>query len=127
MERAGVTGSRKENVVCILVYLLISLCISGLGIVVLALLLYKLHLSMQAVTVSVIILYILSTGIAGFLAGKKMQVHRFMWGLLMGCTYYLLLLVISYIYHGQGTVVAGSLWTTFLLCSGGGMLGGMLS
>ncbi len=127
MERASAVKGKKETAICMLVYLVISLCITALGIVVLALLLYKLQLSLQVVTVVVIILYILSTGVAGFLAGKKMQVHRFMWGLLMGCAYYLLLLVVSYIYHGEGTVVAQSLFTSFLLCAGGGMLGGMLS
>lgn len=127
MERASAVNGKKETAVCMLVYLVISLCITALGVVVLALLLYKLHLSMQVVSVVVIILYILSTGVAGFLAGKKMQVHRFMWGLMMGCAYYLLLLMVSYLYHGEGTVVAQSFLTTFLLCAGGGMLGGMLS
>lgn len=127
MERANVAGSKKETAICMLIYLIISLCITALGIGILALLLYKLHLPLQAVSVVVIILYILATGVAGFLAGKKMQVHRFMWGLMMGCAYYLLLLLISYVYHGEGTVVAQSFLTTFLLCAGGGMLGGMLS
>ncbi|MBQ7919248.1 MAG: TIGR04086 family membrane protein [Lachnospiraceae bacterium] len=127
MERANAANGKKEIAVCMLIYLIISLCITALGIGILALLLYKLHLPLQVVSVVVIILYILSTGIAGFLAGKKMQVHRFMWGLLMGCAYYLVLLLVSYIYHGEGTVVAQSFLTTFLLCGGGGMLGGMLS
>lgn len=127
MERTNVVGDKKETAICMLIYLIISLCITALGIGILALLLYKLHLSLQVVSVVVIILYILSTGVAGFLAGKKMQVHRFMWGLMMGCAYYLLLLLISYAYHGEGTVVAQSFLTTFLLCAGGGMLGGMLS
>lgn len=127
MERASAANDRKEISVCLLIYLLISLCITALGIGILALLLFKLQLPLQVVSVVVIILYILSTGAAGFLAGKKMQVHRFLWGLLMGVAYYLVLLIVSYVYHGEGTVVAQSLLTTFFLCTGGGMLGGMLS
>lgn len=127
MERANVAGARKDISVCMLIYLLISFCITAVGVGILALLLFKLQLSLQVVSVVVIILYILSTGAAGFLAGKKMEVHRFLWGLLMGVAYYLVLLVASYIYHGEGTVVAQSFFTTFLLCAGGGMLGGMLS
>ena len=127
MERTNAVNGKKEITVCMLIYLLISLCITALGVGLLALLLYKLRLPLQVVSVAVIILYILSTGVAGVLAGKKMQVHRFMWGLMMGCAYYLVLLLVSYIYHGEGTVVAQSLLTTFLLCAGGGMLGGMLS
>ena len=127
MERTNVVNGKKEISVCMLIYLLISLCITALGIGLLALLLDKLRLPLQVVSVVVIVLYILSTGVAGFLAGKKMQVHRFMWGLMMGCAYYLVLLLVSYIYHGEGTVVAQSLLTTFLLCAGGGMLGGMMS
>lgn len=127
MERVSTGNGKKEIWVCMAIYLLISLCITALGIGIVALLLYKMQIPLQVVSALVIVLYILATGVAGFLAGKKMQVHRFMWGLMMGCIYYLLLLVISFIYHGEGTVVAQSFLTTFLLCAGGGMLGGMLS
>lgn len=127
MERVTAGNGKKEVVVCMTVYLLIALCIAALGVSIIALLLYKLQLPLQVVTVAVIVLYILATGVAGFLAGKKMQVHRFMWGLMMGCAFYLILLIASYVYHGAGTVASQSLLTTFLLCAGGGMLGGMLS
>lgn len=127
MERVTAGNGKKEVVVCMTVYLLIALCIAALGVSIIALLLYKLQLPLQVVTVAVIVLYILATGVAGFLAGKKMQVHRFMWGLMMGCVFYLILLIASYVYHGAGTVASQSLLTTFLLCAGGGMLGGMLS
>lgn len=118
---------RKEFSVCMLVYLMISLCVTIFGVGILAFLLFKLQLPLKVVSVAVIILYIFSTGIGGFLAGKKMEVHRFLWGLTIGVAYYLVLLVVSYVYHGGGVMLAQSLFTTFLLCVGGGMLGGMLS
>ena len=59
--------------------------------------------------------------------GKLTGVKRFLWGLLAGILYFALLLLISLgVYHSlQGE--AGNLLTTFLLCAGGGMLGGMVS
>ena len=54
-------------------------------------------------------------------------VKKFLWGLLAGILYFVLLLLISLgVYHSvQGELM--NLLTTFLLCAGGGMLGGMVS
>lgn len=107
--------------------LLASYLVSGILLVILTVLLYKLELDEQKVTAGIIVIYVLSTFAGGFLLGKWAKVRRFVWGLSLGVIYFGLLLVISLgVYRtlqGNGTNIV----TTFLLCAGGGMFGGMLS
>lgn len=121
---------RQENGVSwlnLLTYLLIAYIVSVLILVVLALLLYKMNISEQIVSVGVVITYVLSCFLGGFLAGKKMKQKRFLWGLIMGIGYFLVLLVLSVAINHSFSAIADSLFTTLILCAGGGMLGGMLS
>ena len=72
-------------------------------------------------------IYILVTFLAGFLAGKREGARKFLWGLLMGCLYFIILTLVSLIVnHGMGELSSG-FFTTLVLCAGSGMLGGMLS
>ena len=59
--------------------------------------------------------------------GKLTGTKKFLWGLLLGVLYFVLLLLISLgVYHTLQAEIT-NLLTTFLLCAGGGMLGGMVS
>ena len=59
--------------------------------------------------------------------GKLTGNRKFLWGLVTGILYFALLVVISLgLYHSLQTDLM-NLATTFLLCTGGGMLGGMVS
>jgi putative membrane protein (TIGR04086 family) len=61
------------------------------------------------------------------LAGKTADRRRFLWGVVMGVAYYVILVVVSLIVNKGAEAVAANMLTTFLLCAGSGMLGGMLS
>ena len=78
-------------------------------------------------TAGIIVIYVLSTFVGGFILGKLKRVKKFLWGLIMGVLYFVLLFLISFVvyrsFDGNGTNVM----TTLLLCAGGGMLGGMLA
>ena len=101
--------------------------VTGIMLLLLTVLLYKAGLSEENVNAGIILTYVISTFAGGFVIGKITGVKRFLWGLLAGILYFVLLLLISLgVYHSlQGE--AGNLLTTFLLCAGGGMLGGMVS
>ena len=56
-----------------------------------------------------------------------MKVKRYIWGLGLGVVYFALLLLITLgVYRGLNGDGA-NLLTTFILCAGGGMAGGMIS
>lgn len=107
--------------------LLASYIITGIFLIVLALLLYRFELNERIVSAAIVAIYVLSTFIGGFIIGKLVRVRRFLWGMSLGVIYFALLLLITLgVYrglNGDGT----NLLTTFILCAGGGMAGGMIS
>ena len=107
--------------------LLFSYILTGGLLLLLALLLYKAGLSQKVVSICIIVIYVLATFFAGFITGKKLKSKKFLWGALMGLMYFLVLTVISLIVNRQPGILTNSFLTTLVLCSGGGMLGGMLS
>lgn len=129
------TGQRREAdrkadgriSVDMLKALLCAYVMTGILLLVLTLLLYKAGLSEENINAGIILTYVISTFSGGFVVGKLTGVKKFMWGLLLGILYFVLLMLISLgIYHSLQSDAA-NLVTTFLLCAGGGMLGGMIS
>lgn len=111
----------------ILKALLCAYVVTGILLLVLTLLLYKAGLSEENVNAGIILIYVISTFSGGFVIGKLTGTRKFLWGLLLGVIYFVLLLLISLgIYHSLQADVM-NLVTMFLLCAGGGMLGGMIS
>lgn len=118
---------QESKGIWILKSLLVSYAVTGVLLLILAVLLYKLDLDEQKVTMGIIVIYVLSTFWGGIVIGKLMRVRRFVWGLFLGGLYFVLLLLISVgVYRGIQNDGVGVV-TTFLLCAGGGMLGGMIS
>ena len=120
-------GGIGQAAVRMLKALLCAYVVTGIMLLLLTVLLYKAGLNEENVNAGIILTYVISTFAGGFVIGKLTGVKRFLWGLLAGILYFALLLLISLgVYHSlQGE--AGNLLTTFLLCAGGGMLGGMVS
>ena len=118
---------RGTQVFQILKALLASYIVTGILLFVVTFFLYKFEWDEQMVTAGIIVIYVLSTFVGGFILGKIRKARKFMWGLIIGVLYFALLFLISFgVYRnfdGNGTNVI----TTLLLCAGGGMLGGMLA
>lgn len=107
--------------------LLFSYILTAILLALLAFLLYKLGLDERKVSIAIIAIYVIGTFFGGFVMGKKMGSRKFLWGLLMGTVYFLVLAVVS-LCVGKGNIQMGSsFFTTLALCAGGGMLGGMVS
>lgn len=117
----------EQTAVRMLKSLLCAYIVTGIMLLILTLLLYKAGLSEENINAGIILTYVISTFAGGFVIGKLTGVRKFLWGLLTGIVYFVLLLLISLgVYHSlQGEIA--SLLTAFLLCAGGGMLGGMVS
>lgn len=119
---------RKDSkVMWMLKALLVSYVVTGLLLLLLTLLLYKFELNEKAVSAGIIAIYVVSTLIGGIIIGKTAKVKKFVWGISLGIIYFAMLLLITLgVYHtlnGNAT----NLMTTFVLCAGGGMIGGMIS
>lgn len=118
---------RGTQVFQILKALLASYIVTGILLFVVTFFLYKFDWDEQMVTAGIIVIYVVSTFVGGFILGKIRRARKFLWGLVIGVLYFVLLFLISFgVYRnfdGNGTNVI----TTLLLCAGGGMLGGMLA
>ena len=124
---AGKSGEAGNRGMDLLKALLCAYVITGILLLVLSLLLYKMGLSEENVNAGIILIYVISTFAGGFVIGKLTGSRKFLWGLIAGVLYFALLVLISFgIYHSIQSG-AGDILTTVLLCAGGGMLGGMVS
>ena len=126
-KKAGGTQGIEKKVLQILKALLCAYAVTGILLLALTLLLYKMNLSEENVNAGIILIYVISTFASGFVMGKLTGTRKFLWGILTGVLYFVLLVLISLgLYHSlQADAV--NIATTFLLCAGGGMLGGMVS
>ncbi|MBD5495186.1 MAG: TIGR04086 family membrane protein [Lachnospiraceae bacterium] len=124
MERKAIDSGKIVFVMkCMLAAYLLT---AGL-LLLLALMLYRFGLSEKVVSICIILIYIAVTFLAGFIAGKRAGEKKFLWGLVMGCVYFLILMAVSLIVNRGIEEPISRMATVFMLCSGSGMLGGMLS
>lgn len=106
--------------------LVISCAVTAFLLLILALLLLKLNLDEEKINVGIILVYILSAFLGGWVTGKKSGSRKFLWGMLTGCFYFIILLAVSLL-NAAGDISPGRVITTLAMCLGGGMLGGMLA
>lgn len=119
---------RKDSkVMWVLKALLASYIVTGILLLLLTMALYKMELNEKMVSAAIVAIYVMATLIGGILIGKMAKVKRFIWGLGLGIAYFALLLLITLgVYHTLNGDGANPV-TTFILCAGGGMVGGMIS
>lgn len=107
--------------------LLFSYGVTVLLLLLLTILLYKAGLDEENINAGITVTYLISTLAGGFILGRIMKQKRFLWGIVLGILYFLLLFLISLgIYHTIQAPAAGIL-TTLAICTAGGAVGGMLS
>ena len=110
----------------ILKCLLLSYLLTTGLLLLLALMLYRFGLSEKIVSVCIVAIYIIVTFFSGFLTGKREGSRKYLWGLLLGSLYFIVLLIVSLIVN-HGMSASGNFFTVLILCAGSGMLGGMVS
>ena len=123
----GKKEKKESKGIWLLKALLAGYVVTGVLLMILALLLYQIDLDERKVTMGIIATYVISTFTGGFIMGKLVEEQRFVWGLILGVIYFLLLFAVSFAVNHQLQSNGTNLITTLLLCAGGGMLGGMVS
>lgn len=118
---------RNTWVLSILKILLFMYIITGILLVILAGLLYKLQLSEGVVSAGIVVIYVVSGFLGGFLAGKTMKTRKFLWGMILGGCYFLILIAGSIAFQHGIDMEISRFFTTLILCIASGMIGGMAS
>ena len=107
--------------------LLAAYVVTGILLLILTMLLYKLELNEKVVSAAIVAVYLVSTLMGGIFIGKMARVKRYLWGMGLGVLYFGLLILITLGVYRDLNTDAVNLMTTLVLCAGGGMAGGMLS
>lgn len=115
------------RVKAVLKSLLFAYAVTGLFLLLLAFLLFRFDLGEAPVAAGIIIVYVISCLLGGFMAGKIMRKDKYLWGIAVGLCYFVLLVSVSWAVQGRWDMSLQHAVTTFFMCLGGGALGGMLS
>lgn len=117
----------KSITMPVLVDLVAMYVITGILLAVLAALLGRVDMSDTAVSIGIILTYIISCFAGGFLIGKKKKKKKYLWGICVGCFYFLVLLLGNLAVNRglDGKLI--HMLTTAVLCILSGMAGGMAS
>ena len=117
----------KKYILSVLKFLFVSFLMSVALLFLLAFFVFKFHWSDTVVSAAVIVIYVLTNFLAGFLAGKTMGQQKYLWGLALGTAYFGVLWIVSVLSGQSPEEIGRGFAMTLFLCSASGMLGGMLS
>ncbi|MFA9465214.1 MAG: TIGR04086 family membrane protein [Velocimicrobium sp.] len=107
--------------------LIASYIITGIFLLVLALVLYKVEPPEGVIQVGIIFSYIVSPFVGGILVGKGEETKRFLWGAFLGVLYFCIIFAVSIVLSQSLFDRFGMVVSVFGMCALGGMLGGMIS
>ena len=124
MERQA---NKQSMVIPVMVILVTMYIITGILLLLLAFLMYRMDLSEPVANGAIIANYIISGFLGGFLIGKKVGVKKYLWGFLMGALYYGVLFLVGLLLHQSVDVDAVHLISTMVLCLLSSTAGGMIS
>ena len=115
-----------ERLIALLKCLMAAYLITGVMLVVVAALLYKFSIKENVVNISIIAIYCISSLLAGLFFSKGAANRRFLWGMVAGAAYFLIICAVSMAVDQNFMPLSNSCITTLLICLGSGMIGGML-
>lgn len=121
------TFRQNTKMIYLLKGLLFSYIVTAFVLLILSFLMLKLDLSGAVISGGINFVYIISAFTGGFFIGKKTEQKKFLWGLLMGVFYFVILMLISLFMNRVSPLPMGSLFSVFVISSLSGMLGGMIS
>lgn len=117
---------KSSSIVQLVKGVVVAYILSAILLLLLAFLMYRVDLAEGLVRGGIIFSYVFSCLVGGMLVSKKQKGRKYLWGILGGSVYYLILFVVSLICNQGLPENLVSAFMPLLLCLGGGMIGGML-
>lgn len=121
------TGTKGAVLLPALKILLFMYAVTGVLLVALAAMLMKFQLTENVVNMGIVVIYVVSGFVGGLLAGKRMKNRKFLWGMILGAGYFLVLTVGSVVFHKGMDMDMERFITTMVMCVASGMIGGITS
>lgn len=115
----------RKIIITMISSLLLSAVISVLILFLLAFFMLKLSPEMETMEIGIAAIYIISCFCGGRYCGKVLAHKKYLWGIIHGLLYYLVLFLIAWM--GEQGIPAGVLHNgiLFFICGASGMIGGM--
>lgn len=118
---------KKRKKGCLIKAVLVMYIVTGLLLVLLAFVVSKAEKEEMIARIGVIAVYVISCVLGGYVMGKCKGTKKFLWGILAGVIYVVILLAIGVII-GMGSFPNPiTALTATVICAASGMLGGMVS
>lgn len=121
------TTSQNKKFIYVLESLLFSYIITALLLLIVSFLMLNFELSGGVISGIINATYIISALMGGFFAGKRIEQKKFIWGLVVGVFYFIILMLVSLLMNREGSLPIGSLMSVLVMTGLSGMLGGMIS
>lgn len=122
------TGENNEKAVfSIFKSLIIAYIVTGVLLLLAALLMQKIGLKDNQVRLFVILIYGVSNIVSGFIFGKMRKNRRLLNGIIIGAVYFAMLVLISAIINKGFENELGKNIISFVICILGGAIGGIMS
>lgn len=116
-----------KKILTILKVLIITYVITGLLMVLSALLMLKFNLSGEPTRLFVMIIYGITTIVGGCIYGKLQEKRRLLSGAFMGLMYFVILVIVSLIVNKGFTDGLQENIISMIICVAGGSIGGIIS
>lgn len=117
----------KNYIFQIIKVLVLDVLITILSVLLLSFLLYKFKFGDNVLKALIVVVYGISNFVGGFIIGKIKENKKFLWGIMTGAAYFLLLTIVSLIITGELYGNGNMALMAFLASTIGGCVGGMLS
>ena len=118
---------KSFHVTVLIKALLVSYIITAFLLLLIALIMFRFNPNSTVISVGIVITYIVSSFVGGFVIGTAKKEKRYLWGIGMGLLYYAIILVVALIFRKDVFGDVGSMISVLCMCGLGGMLGGMIS
>lgn len=130
-KRIKARNEKRNPAVMLSVTLAIMYAVSGILLLVLAVLLYYFELSEATVKIGIVAVYIMAGFTGGIWCGKQSRDKKYLWGLVAGSLYFVILFILSLVIkqgmEEEAAFETVRMFTTWILCAVSGMAGGMIS
>lgn len=118
-------GSRVKAVK-MLKSVVVAYVLTAIALFILSFIMYKCKISMTGANSGILITYVLSCLVGGFIFSGCLSQKRYLGGGLMGVVYFLVVYVVSAVWNQSLAAQMPGMLTAFLVCVFSGILGGMI-
>lgn len=116
----------KAKVVKMVKSVVAAYVITAVVLLVLSFIMYRCKISMTGANSGILLTYVLSCLVGGFLFSGCLAQKRYLGGGLLGVVYFLVAYVVSAVWNQSMADQMPGMLTAFLICIFSGMLGGMI-